>query len=111
MNRYPALITSLLRFFPLKFFVSLILVSLCFYFYWQAVYSRKGVINYLRLSKQLKVDYNQLQNIKAEKLFLENKIDLLSQNGLDLDLIEELARQNLGIANSIETVIINPNPQ
>ncbi len=50
----------------------------------------------------------ELKGLQEENSFLENKINLLRDNNLDLDLLQEQAMSILGYANPDDMVILLP---
>jgi cell division protein FtsB len=51
----------------------------------------------------------ELENSRTERLSLERKANLLKSDSLDLDLLEEQAKNILGYAKPQETLIIEEN--
>ena len=50
----------------------------------------------------------QASELKESNKFLENKIKYFRRDNLDLDLLDEQARQVLGFANENDIVILLP---
>lgn len=52
---------------------------------------------------------NKLSETKSERIILENKTKKLSNNSLDLDLLDEQTRLVLGISGKNEVVLFENN--
>jgi len=89
------------------FVASAITISIVLYFIYYTLFGNKGVIQYFRLTKELA----KKERVKKElENKMENKQHLINGMGtesLDLDLLDEEARKNLGYANKDEIVIYN----
>jgi cell division protein FtsB len=101
----------MLRFSSNKIRISrliLIIINLLliWYFSWQAIYSNKGYLNYVRANKELEQAKVELDNLLFEKIDLLKKISLLNDSAIDEDMLDELARSKLGLASKSERVII-----
>lgn len=84
---------------------SLFCVLVLFYLAFHTISGERGVIALLRESSKLEAMKTELEEIKSKRESLENKTKKLSNNNLDLDLLDEQARQVLGIAGKNEVVI------
>jgi cell division protein FtsB len=68
----------------------------------------RGAVSWAMLSMELDAIERELNALKEENAFLENKINCLRENNLDLDLLEEQARNILGFANENDTIVLLP---
>ena len=66
----------------------------------------RGIIAYFKLSSELKNHYNELEMIRAERLNLEHRANLLKNDSLDPDLLEENAKL-YGYAKPNEEIFIS----
>lgn len=73
---------------------------------WQAIFSNRGLIAYFYIQKQLITARQQLSFLDEEYADLEHRLRLLNPSALDRDLVDELARRNLGLAENREILII-----
>ena len=92
---------------PVKRFVgpalfSLAVVYLAFY----ALNGDRGLYAFLRQSRNLESTQQELARLTTERESLENRVHLLSDDSLDLDLLDEQARRVLGTAKANEVVVI-----
>ena len=84
-------------------FVSTSVLSL--YFIYSALNGQYGLFNKFKYQSQELVLLNKLEEIKIQTSTLENKVQSLSDNYLDLDLLDQQARKILGVAKSNEIII------
>ena len=66
----------------------------------------RGILAYLTLNSQISTLHADLDLIRAERLNLEHKVNLLKSDSLDLDLVEEQAKIVLGYAKKNEQIFI-----
>lgn len=85
---------------------SLIALSvLIFYFFMAAVQGQMGFFRLLQVNAQIEVADKQLATITEERKLLENLTHRLSNQYLDLDLLDEQARKRLGMVRDNEIII------
>lgn len=98
-NRYyPVKITKKLVF---NVIISLLLV----YFVFHTIYGDRGLLAYFKVNQKLDKSYEELKTLRAERIEHEHKVKLLKEG--DKDLIDEKARNILGVANPDEQVFTN----
>jgi cell division protein FtsB len=68
----------------------------------------RGAISWVKLNKEIVSLEEELKNLKEDNEFLENKINLIRESNLDLDLLEEQAISVLGFAYGNDTVVLLP---
>lgn len=76
------------------------------YFGYHAVVGDRGVHSYRQLEIEIEIAEAALAKTVAERQRLEHRVNLLRAGGLDPDLLEEEARQTLGLVHEDEVVII-----
>ena len=86
--------------------IALGLVLISCYFIYHTIAGKRGVIVMIEQSKEFAELEKQLENIRADKITLENKVKHLKPESLDLDLVEEQAKKELGFANQQEEIVI-----
>lgn len=89
----------------------LLILSVMFYLGFHAVSGERGVIALLQETRRLAELKAELALVKAEHEALERKVHLLSDNSLDLDLLDEQARRILGMAGQREIVYFTDGAQ
>lgn len=78
-------------------------ISLIFYFIFHSFVGNRGVIAYLNLSKHIEQSTKTLDELKSERISLNYKVDSLKQV-IDLDMLDQEARESLGFAASNEKI-------
>lgn len=74
------------------------------YFLYHFFSGQRGIVSFFKLSKQQTVLEQEVQNLEHTKEILNKKISSMQAHSLDLDLLEEKARQDLGLNKEGETV-------
>lgn len=71
------------------------------YLGFHAISRENGVLAYVRLKTIINEKQNELKKVKEDFIKLERKVKLLSEDSLDLDLLDERCRtlNNLSLAN------------
>ena len=77
------------------------------YFSYHTVQGDRGVIAYLRLNGQLERAEMALMESNAARNILARRVELLRPENLDRDMLDEQARQILGLAHPDDLVIYN----
>ncbi len=67
----------------------------------------RGILAFFKLSGQIEAMHTELDSVRAERLNLEHKTNLLKSDSLDLDLLEEQVKKNLGYAKPQESLFID----
>lgn len=82
-----------------------VIVGMLVYFTYHIFQGQRGVLAWIRLDKKLAEQELILNALTTEKEFLEKEAYLLRPDSLDIDLLEEKARQVLNFAHPEEVVI------
>jgi cell division protein FtsB len=82
-------------------------VFLFFYFAYFTVSGDRGLLRYMYLSKEIISTRRIADQFRAQKNKLEGQVRLLSSSSLDVDLLEERARDVLNFVGSDEFVILD----
>jgi cell division protein FtsB len=86
-----------------------ILLAICgvliAYFGYFALYGRHGLVNYAKLQREAELRQVDLDAIAAERAALERRVNLLKPGSIDPDLLEERARDTLGLTGPNELVL------
>lgn len=87
-------------------FVPLVALSLLlFYFFMAALQGENGLFHYLQLKAKIKLAEAEHAQLTSERERLTNLTLRLSNSYLDLDLLEERARDRLGLIRADEMLI------
>jgi len=79
------------------------------YFIFHSIYGSRGVIAYFKLQVELENAHSKLNTLRVERLEIENKANLLRPKSLDYDMLDEKARNVLGVALPNEQVFKKKN--
>ncbi len=82
-----------------------IVFSLGSYFAFASVQGNFGLFQRIQIEAEAEVLRRELAGLKAEVASLENKTRRLSDDYLDLDLLDQQARDMLGLVRADEVVI------
>ena len=86
-----------------------LLISIMFYLGFHAVSGERGVFALFRETRKLEILNSELTEVKNKHQALERKVHLMSDDSLDLDLLDEQVRRVLGMANKNEIVYFEEN--
>jgi cell division protein FtsB len=84
---------------------------LVIYFFYYTVFGEKGVIKYFSLQKELQHKNQTMGSLQNKMQNKQNMVDGMNSQSLDLDLLDEESRKNLGYAKKNEIVIYNQKSQ
>lgn len=84
-------------------------ILLFFYFGFYAFYGERGLRKYLYLSKEVEYARGLSQQYSRAKENLKYQVKLLSPESLDLDMLDERAREVLNYVGGDEFVILDEN--
>jgi cell division protein FtsB len=76
------------------------------YFVYHAVQGDRGVIAWIQVSQRLAQAKSELEKSNADRAAMEQRVALLSNSSLDLDMLEERARVMLNFSNPDDLVIL-----
>ena len=80
-------------------------VLILFYLGFHAVSGERGLFALFKENRKLEQLTQELADIRAKREALEKKVRLMSSKSLDLDMLDEQARNVLGYAGKDEVVI------
>ena len=87
------------------------LMLLCAYFSYFAVRGERGLLTYMSLQQKVAEAEKMSANYDRKREELEQKVNLLSSNSLDLDLLDERARAVLNVIGDDEFIIIDDDDE
>lgn len=79
---------------------------LIIYFIYHSISGERGILAYVKLKKQLVVRSEILNELKTERKKLEASVKLINPKTLDKDMVDELARRELGLIGKDEVMLI-----
>jgi cell division protein FtsB len=84
-----------------------VVMCLIAYFCYHAVQGELGLLSYVRLERQKPSLEAEAAAVAAHRSTLEHRVRLMAPDKVDPDLLDELARYELGFAHPDEIVILN----
>jgi cell division protein FtsB len=78
------------------------------YFVFHIFSGARGVVSWAKLSKEATTIEKELNDLKEENEFLENKINGMRSNNLDPDLLEEQALNIIGFSHKDDLIVLLP---
>lgn len=78
------------------------------YFVYHSVQGGHGILSYLRLNNEVKRAEVTLATLSRKRAELERRVDALHPLSLDPDMLDEMARQSLNLAEPDDVVILHP---
>lgn len=79
------------------------------YFIYHAVQGDRGILAWLRVNQQLEAAQVELAKSATDRAALEQRVALLNNSSLDLDMLEERARIMLNFSDPDDVVIFLPS--
>ena len=79
------------------------------YFIYHAVQGDRGILAWLRVNQQLEAAQVELAKSATDRAALEQRVALLNNSSLDLDMLEERARVMLNFSDPDDVVIFLPS--
>lgn len=96
------------RFLPItlnrKLVSNVVIIFMLAYFVFHSIYGSRGIIAYFKLQAELKNSHIKLEELRYERLEIENRAKLLRLESLDLDMVDEKARNSLAVSAPEEQV-------
>ena len=83
----------------------LLFIGVLFYFIYQSLTGDNGYNSYLVLNQQVITKQKELDKLKSQLNDLKQKVDLLSDKALDLDILEERCRAMLNYSYPNDIII------
>ena len=81
-------------------------VGLATYFGYHALTGSRGLLAWRGVNAELASTRQELEALRAERTALAQKVLRLRHDGLDADLIDELARRQLSLADPLDVIIL-----
>jgi cell division protein FtsB len=79
------------------------------YFIYHAVQGDRGILAWLRVNQQLEAAQVELAKSATDRAAREQRVALLNNSSLDLDMLEERARVMLNFSDPDDVVIFLPS--
>jgi len=82
-----------------------------FYFSYHIVSGDNGVLAMIRLDNKVETAKIRLNKIKSEKVEIKHRTSMLYPDSIDIDLLDEESRRQLGYARKDEVVYFIPEEE
>jgi len=79
------------------------------YFAFYAIYGDRGLLSMRRLQSEVEQSKVALAKIHDDRMRLERRTTLLRPDSLDLDMVDERARQMLNMSHADDIIIVLPS--
>ncbi len=86
--------------------LALLGLGLVAYFGYHAVSGSRGLLAWREVNTELAASQQDLDQVRAERVALERKVERLRPELLDRDLIDELARKQLSFVQPLDVLIL-----
>lgn len=83
----------------------IIIFFLTAYFLLHGLYGDRGLFSYFEVKQKMEASIQELQIVHAERIKLEKKVNLLSPESLDADILEEEAKKNFDLGKRKEKIL------
>lgn len=83
---------------------NILILVMFIYFAFHSIYGSRGILAYFKLKTELENTHSRLNGLRAERLEIENRAKLLRPESLDKDMLDEKARNILGLLAPNEKV-------
>ena len=90
---------------PKYVILPLLCLFLAGYFTYHAVTGQRGLFRYLELKKEIAKDKAIAETVRAERLEIQARVDSLSPESLDLDMLDEVGRRTLNLSQKDDYLI------
>jgi len=81
-------------------------VGLAVYFGYHGLTGARGLLAWREVAAELESTRQELEVLRAERTALAQKVGRLRNESLDTDLIDELARRRLSLADPLDVIIL-----
>jgi len=81
--------------------------TICLYFAYHLVYGEMGYFSMKKIDATLNESKKEYDDLKQERVGLENRVKRLRPDSLDLDVLDERSRDVLGYVKEDEVILIN----
>lgn len=86
-------------------------IALTAYFAYHLVEGDRGLLAWVRLTREIRVQNDRLADLRAQNTALRAKVADMTPDHLDPDLLDERVRAALNLAAPDEIVIMQPPPK
>ena len=90
--------------------IAFVIIYTCFflYFVFHTFNGERGLYALLKENRKYEVLTSELARVRTQRDNLEHDVKLLRNESLDLDMLDEQVRSNLGMAGADEVMVLQP---
>lgn len=92
---------------PRHFIIPFICLMIAFYFTYHAIKGERGLFRLFEITDEIQQAKSLVQNTNAEKQEMEQKVQALSPENLDLDMLDESGRRLLNVGEKNDYIIFD----
>ena len=92
-----------------RHWLGVILVLALGYFAYHSIHGARGLFAWVDRNHELELKRLELEEIRGERQWLEERVRALSDDGIAVDLLEETL-YGLGFVHENEVIILDPEP-
>ena len=85
---------------------AIVLIFIIFYCFYNIFSGNRGLIVTLDIEECIAIQQDKLHELERTRAILENKLQGLKPESIDINYLEELAKEKLGFADPQEIVLI-----
>lgn len=89
-------------------FFALIYTGFFLYLVFHTFNGERGLYALLKENRKYEVLTGELERVRTQRENLEHDVKLMRSESLDLDMLDEQVRSNLGMAGSDEVMVLQP---
>lgn len=91
---------------PRRLVFIFIILAVTVYFVYHVLNGNRGILTLFKLSKQKKEIQIEIAELSKEREYLDRKVNMMKSNSIDLDLLDEQVKKNLGYVNKNEKAFV-----
>tara|TARA_B110000503_G_C7150701_1_gene415035 strand:+ start:1158 stop:1472 length:315 start_codon:yes stop_codon:yes gene_type:complete len=89
-----------------NFFFHSVALFLIIYFTYHSLFGKRGLVESINFSRDIRKKAILLRTKQALREKIQQKVNLLQDEDLDLDLLDELSRKNFSVLKKAETILV-----
>ena len=86
-------------------FLPIFLICLAGYFFYHAIEGDRGFLAYMRLAEEISRVQTGTEAVRVERRRLEHRVALFGRNHIDGDILDERAREVLGLTHPDDLIL------
>jgi len=95
---------------PRYVIIPLFCLFLAFYFTYHTITGERGFLRFLALKKEIKKETALAEEIRTDRMRIQEKVKALSPESMDLDMLDEIGRKTLNVSEKDDYLIFEKQP-